>query len=332
MSNVSDFKGVLVIADTQQGKLSNVAIEMISKARQLSDQLGEKLTVGVMGQGIADAGNAAVSFGADVVFLIDDAAFANYNPQVAAATFTNLVNEVKPQVLMLPASFDGKDLSGRLMAALDTGCTADVVDLELDGDKNLVATRSIFGGTYITKSVITKTRPQMVTVRAKAFDKAAADTGRSGEVKSFSVQADNLIVKITDVVQAVTGAVKLEDADVVVAGGRGVGSQEAFALIDELAALLKGAVGASRAAVDSGWTAYGNQIGQTGKTVKPKIYIACGISGALQHLAGMQQSDVIIAINKDEEAPIFNIATYGIVGDLHKVVPALTQEFKKALN
>jgi len=244
-----------------------------------------------------------------------------------------VINKYKPDVVLYRATTQGADLSAACAAALETGLASDAIGLEIDADKTVKVLRAAFGGNFLVSVANKKTKPQMATVRPKVFPLSERDTSKSAEVvkEPVAVSEDDLRTKVLDFMKSEV-TVNLVEADIIVSGGRGVGKPEGFKVLQELANALGGALGASRAAVDSGWIPQEHQVGQTGKTVKPKIYIACGISGAIQHLAGMRTSDCIVAVNKDADAPIFKIASYGIVGDYNQVVPILIEEFKKRLN
>jgi electron transfer flavoprotein alpha subunit len=273
----------------------------------------------------------AIFYGADKVLMAEDATLADFRVAPQAALLAKAVRDAEPAAVIIGATFRGRELGPTLAAELDTGCIADCTALELE-DGQLVATRPIYAGKLLSKCTIPERRPQVFTTRVRAFPKPEPDSARSGEViKVEPVLAEgDIAVKVTGF-QETEGGVSLADAGVIVSGGRGVGGPEGFEPVQELAQVLGAALGASRAAVDAGWIPYEHQVGQTGKTVSPDLYIACGISGAIQHQAGMRTSKVIVAINKDPEAPIFKLAHYGIVGDLFKVVPPLVAAFKEKL-
>jgi len=330
--DVTQYKGVWVFGETHEGKLANVAMELISEGRKLADQLGEELCAVLIGKNVEGLAKDCYAYGADKVYLIEGDVFEKYQTETFTKAYTNLINEYKPSICIFGASTQGRDLAPRIAVRVGTGLTADCTELAIDPEtKLLMQTRPAFGGNIMATILCPNHRPQMATVRPKVMKKAEPDYNRQGELIRFDagVTEADLAVNIKEVVKQVLKTVNLEEADIIVSGGRGLGKPEGFKLIEEFAQLLGGAVGASRATVDAGWIPQYHQVGQTGKTVAPKLYIACGISGAIQHLAGMQTSDMIIAINKDPDAPIFEVATYGIVGDLYEVIPALRKEIKK---
>lgn len=332
MSN-ANYKGVWVCLEQTGGKVAGVSFEMLSEARKLADQLSAEVSAVLIGHQVKDSAKDAFAYGADKVYVCDDETMKDYRTESYCKVLETLVQEHKPEILMLAATNNGRDLSARLASALETGLSADCTALSLDENKNLISTRPTYGGNIMADMVCADARPQMCSVRPNAMSKADPDTSKTGETIDVAcpVKEDNLRTKVLEIIAKAGGEISLTDAQIIVSGGRGLGDEKGFELIRELASTLGAAVGASRAAVDSGWIPYEHQVGQTGKTVGPKLYIACGISGALQHLAGMKTSDVIIAVNKDEEAPIFNVANYGIVGDLYQVLPVMTEEFKKVL-
>ncbi len=272
--------------------------------------------------------------GADLVYLVDDPSLKYYNDELYSDIFTNLIKIYKPEIVLMGATTYGRSLAPRVASKLNTGLTADCTRLEIDEkNRNLMQTRPAFGGNLMATIICPNHRPQMATVRPKVMKPLDKDVTRKGQIIKANVEIiKNPKTKVKDVVTTLIESVSLTEADIVVSGGRGLCDPKNFALVEELARVLGGAVGASRAAVDAGWIDYSHQVGQTGKTVGPKVYFACGISGAVQHLAGMSSSDIIIAINKDPNAPIFKAATYGIVGDVLEVLPALINEFKSRLN
>ncbi len=329
----SDNKGVWVFAEQSENKITPVAYELLGEGRRLADKLGEDLVAVLLGAtGIADEAQNLISYGADKVYLVEDDSLECFHDQLYAESLTELIKEENPNILLLGATSSGRSLAPRVAARIGTGLTADCTGLDIDENEGyLLQTRPAFGGNIMATIICPEKRPQMATVRPKVMQPLDPDPSRKGEVikKEFSTKEITLWSKILEVVHEVDELVNLSEADIIVAGGRGLGSPEKFDILEELANVLGGAVGASRAPVDAGWIAYDHQVGQTGKTVCPKIYIACGISGAIQHIAGMKSSDIIIAINKNPDAPIFNVATYGIVGDVFEIVPMLTRELKK---
>lgn len=331
MSNQN--QGVWVCLDQTGGKITGISYEMLSEARKLADQRSAEVSAVLMGSGVKDQANAAIAFGADNVYVCDAQVLKDYRTESYCKVLEGLVRAHHPEFLFLSAGNNGRDLAARLASRLETGLASDCVALHLDGEGQLVATRPTFGGNIMTDVIFPEQRPAMCTIRPNAMEKAEPDSARTGKVVEVpvDVQEEDLRTKVLELIAKASGEISLTDAQIIVSGGRGLGDASGFALIRELADTLHAAVGASRAAVDAGWIPYEHQVGQTGKTVGPKLYIACGISGALQHLAGMKTSDVIVAVNKDEDAPIFSVANYGIVGDLYQVLPVMIEEFKKVL-
>lgn len=330
---MSNYNGVWVCLEQTQGKLAGVSFEMLSEARKLADQKKTQVSAVLLGHQVQGLAAQALGYGADKVYVCDEETLAQYRAESYCKVLQNLVQEYQPEILMLGATNNSRDLAARLASRLETGLSADCVALSIDSDTgSLVQTRPTYGGNIMAEIVCGEKRPQMCTIRPNAMEKAEPDMARTGEIipVEANVKEDDLRTKVLEVIAKASGEISLTDAQIIVSGGRGLGDEKGFELIRELASVLNAAVGASRAAVDSGWIPYEHQVGQTGKTVGPKLYIACGISGALQHLAGMKTSDIIVAINKDEEAPIFSVANYGIVGDLYKVLPVMIEEFQGA--
>ncbi len=325
-------KNVWVCLEQTDGKIAGVSYEMLSEARKLADQQSGEVCAVLMGAQVQDLAKDAFAYGADKVYICDDEKLKNYCCESYCKVLENLVKENQPDILLLAATTVGRDLAGRLASRLETGLAADCVALTLE-DGSLVATRPTYGGNIMADVIFPEKRPAMCTIRPNAMSKAEPDAAKSGEVVAVAldIEEDAIRTQVKEVLAKAGGEISLADAQIIVSGGRGLGDASGFDLIREFADTLHAAVGASRAAVDAGWIPYEHQVGQTGKTVGPKLYIACGISGALQHLAGMKTSDVIVAINKDEEAPIFGVANYGIVGDLYKVIPVMIEEIKKVL-
>jgi electron transfer flavoprotein alpha subunit len=323
---------IFVWVEQFKGQPASASWEAIGAARHLADELGSSVTACIFGApGVQSLTQDAISYGADTVLLAEDATLADFRVGPQAALLAKAVRDADPAVVLIGATFRGRELGPTLAVELDTGCIADCTALELDGGR-LVATRPIYAGKLLSKCVIPERRPQIITTRARAFPKAGPDTAHVGEITQLKplLTEEYIACKVTGFLEAESG-VSLGDASIIVSGGRGVGGPEGFEPVRELAQVLGAAMGASRAAVDAGWVPYERQVGQTGKTVSPDLYIACGISGAIQHQAGMRTSKIIVAINKDPDAPIFKLAHYGIVGDLFKVVPALTAAFKEKL-
>jgi electron transfer flavoprotein alpha subunit len=332
--DIDSYRGVWVFAEQRKGKVASVVYELLGEGRKLADKLGQPLAAVLLGSGVEDQADELIHYGADEVYLVDHPQLEHFHDDSYAQVLTDLINEHKPNIVLTGATAVGRSFIPKVAVRLSTGLTADCTQLEIDPETKLLRqTRPAFGGNIMATILCPHSRPQMATVRHKVMKKAGCDMKRKGQVitKKITAQQLKLRTRLLKVVEEVTDTVNLAEADIIVSGGRGLGKAENFQLIEELAKALGGAVGASRAAVDAGWIPYSHQVGQTGKTVCPKLYIACGISGAIQHLAGMQSSDVIVAINIDPEAPIFDVATYGIVGDLFEVVPALTQRFKEVL-
>jgi electron transfer flavoprotein alpha subunit len=292
--------------------------------------MGQPVTAIVFGTKAADLGKAAIAHGADAAIACEDATLGDFRLEPYAALMTRLAKDRQPDVILAGASTRGRDLMGAVAVDLETGLISDGIDAELN-DGKVVVTRPVYAGKLIAK-VISGGTPQMITIRNRAFPMPAADAARSGNVETVeAAMAEADIVTKVERFEAAQGTVSLSDAAIIVSGGRGVGGPDGFAPLRELCGTIGGALGASRAAVDAGWIPYDHQVGQTGKTVSPDLYIACGISGAIQHQAGMRTAKVIVAINKDADAPILNLARYAIVGDLFEVVPALNAAFKKRL-
>jgi electron transfer flavoprotein alpha subunit len=320
---------VFVWIEQFRGQPSSVAWEALGLARTLAEGLGGQVLAGVLGQDIGEVATGAAAYGADKVFVCDDATLAEYRLEPYVAVLTQVLSSEQPAAILLGATSRGRELSGALSAELGVGAIADCTQVELkDG---LVVTRPVYAG-KLNVIVEPVGSPVIISLRCRAFACPERDEGRSAEVVNVApVLAEEAIAsQVTEWVVA-EGQVNLSDARVIVSGGRGVGGEEGFEPIQALADALDAALGASRAAVDAGWIPYAHQVGQTGKTVSPDLYVACGISGAIQHQAGMRTAKLIVAINKDPEAPIFKLAHYGVVGDLFQVVPALTQEFKRRL-
>jgi len=329
---VDQYRGVWVVAEHLHGQMRRGTYELLGEGRRLADKLGVELAAVLFGDGVEGLVQDLIAHGADKVYLAQDPALAHYRTGPYTDVLSGMINQHRPEVVLVSATPQGRDLAPRVAARVSAGLTADCTGLDIDdSDRLLVQTRPAFGGNLMATIVCREARPQMATVRPGVMKALEPDPNRKGEVVEVSVHLDEraILTKIVEIVQQEDdGQVNLQDAEIIVSGGRGLGKPENFAIIRELAEALGGAVGASRAAVDAGWIPAYHQVGQTGRTVQPKLYIACGISGAVQHLAGMQSSDVIVAINKDPAAPIFNIATYGIVGDLFEIVPKLTQKLK----
>ena len=327
---IEDYKDVLVFAEQREGKLAPVSYELLGAGRRLADELGTGLLAALLGADESEA-MELVKWGADKVLLCSDPVLGKFNDDVYSEVLAKIINEYKPSIVLAGATPIGRSFIPRVAARLRTGLTADCTSLEIDKDtNNLLQIRPAFGGNIMATILCPDYRPQMATVRPRVMKRGEYNANRTGEI--INVDVDNLTpgTKVIESVKEVSEiSVNLHEADIIVSGGRGVGGEKGIRMLEELAIALGGVVGASRAAIDEGWIPYSHQVGQTGKTVNPKVYIACGISGAVQHLVGMQSSDIIIAINKNPEAPIFNVATYGIVGDLFEIVPMLTKRIKE---
>ena len=326
--NIADYNGVWVFAEQREGHLEKVSLELLGEGRKIADKLGVKLTALLLGSGIKDLGKGLRNHGADEVLVVDNKELEHYTTDGYTKVICDLVNKRKPGILFIGATFIGRDLGPRVAARLETGLTADCTSLDVDiTNGNLLATRPAFGGNLMATIVCPDHRPQMATVRPGVFEKLEEEEKEGGvEEIPVNLSFEDIRTKVLEIVKENKEIVDISEANFIVAGGRGMGSQENFKLLYELAEALGGVVAASRAAVDKGWLDKAYQVGQTGKTVRPNIYIACGISGAIQHVAGMQDSDLIIAVNKDESAPIMKIADYGIVGDIVKVIPQMIAE------
>jgi electron transfer flavoprotein alpha subunit len=329
------FKGVMVFAEQREGKTSQVGFELLGAGRKLADALGVELTAALFG---ADAEQARelIRWGADKVYHCDDPALKSFNDEPYTALLAEVINTHRPEIVLAGATSVGRSFFPRVAVRLKAGLTADCTALDIEepkepgGIKNLLAIRPAFGGNIMAVIVCPSTRPQMATVRPRVMKKGVYDAARKGEIIPLKAPACKVRTRVTAVIKEDAGlSVNLQEAEVIVSGGRGLGGPKGFEILKELAALVNGTLGASRAAVDEGWIQYGHQVGQTGKTVCPRIYISCGISGAVQHLVGMQSSDVIIAINKHADAPIFNVASYGVVGDVFEVLPLLIKKIKE---
>jgi len=325
-----EYRGVMIFAEQREGRPVNVAYELIGAGRDLADGLGTELSAVLLGSDEASA-LELIRWGADRVYLSADPSLRIFNDELYTEVLSRLIKAHKPEIVLAGATPIGRSFIPRVAARLRTGLTADCTSLRVEkGVRDLLQIRPAFGGNIMATIICPNHRPQMATVRPRVMKPGGYREDRKGEIINIDLHHIATRTKVIDTVKEVSDVmVNLHEADVIVAGGRGVGGPEGFKVLHELARVMGGAVGASRAAVDEGWIPYSHQIGQTGKTVCPKIYIACGISGAVQHLVGMQSSDIIIAINKNPEAPIFNVATYGLVGDLFEIVPLFTKKIKE---
>lgn len=324
-------KNLWVVVETEEGVAKNVGYELLSVGRTLSDKLGEQLVALVMGKNVQAVAQASIAYGADQVLLVEGDEYETYNTDAATYATVTLIEKYHPSIVLYGATNNGRDLAPRVACKLETGLTADCTELDIDEETGLlVSTRPTFGGNLMATIMCPDHRPQMSTVRPGVFKKSTPDDSRTGEIVAEDVHIDpsQIRVKLVERIKEVAEAVNLEEAEIIVSGGRGLKDEKGFEMLRELADLLGGTVGASRAAVDAGWIPHAHQVGQTGKNVSPKLYIAVGISGAIQHLAGMSGADTVVAINKDPDAPIFGVADYAVVGDLFEVVPALIEAIR----
>lgn len=328
-ASLARYKGVWVFIEQYAGEVAKVSWELLGTGRELADTRGVELTAVIIGHHVDHLRAEAYGYGADAAILMENQVYANYRTEPFTDALCHLIDKHKPEIILMGATGQGRDLAGSVATVVNTGLTADCTGLAIDTHGNLAQTRPAFGGNIMATIMCDKYRPQMATVRPHVMKASEYVKGRSGQVirEDFAPREESILVKVLDVIMDKSGKdqVDVAAAEIIVSGGRGLMGKENFALLQELADELGAVVGSSRSAVDAGWMPVSRQVGQTGKTVRPKIYIACGISGAIQHLVGMQDSDVVIAINRDPEAPIFEVATYGIVGDLFQVVPALTE-------
>lgn len=328
-----NYSGILVFAEQREGELQKVGLELLGKGRELADQLNSPLWAVLLGDAASEKyAPDLIAHGADRIYLGIAPELKYYATLPYSRIITDLINEIKPEIVLLGATTLGRDLAARIAIRLKTGLTADCTELKIDPQKkHLLQTRPAFGGNIMATIVCPQHRPQMATVRPKVMKALPPDPARKGEVIRLGVKlsAEDLAVKVKEVIKSTEKTVNLAEAEIIVSGGRGLGEAKNFKLLEELADILGGVVGASRAAVDAGWISAYHQVGQTGKTVSPKLYIACGISGSVQHLAGMSSSEVIVAVNHDPHAPIFRVATYGLVADLFEVVPAMIRKLRK---
>ena len=342
--NLEEYKGVFVFAQQVDNKLNGIALELVGKGKDLAKDLGTEVTAVLIGSDVMSLTKELAEYGADRIIVVDDPELKEYRTEPYAHALAEVIKKYKPEIMLVGATAIGRDLGPRVSARIHTGLTADCTQLEI-GDfpinpipgreqlhNQLLMTRPAFGGNTIATIAGPNFRPQMATVRPGVMQKAERVEGAQAVIEEFNpgFVPNNKYVEILDIVKAVSDVEDIMDAKILVSGGRGVGSAENFKLLDDLAEALGGTVSCSRAVVDAGWKSKDLQVGQTGKTVRPHVYFAIGISGAIQHLAGMEESDIIIAINKDETAPIFDVADYGIVGDLNKILPALTEKIKEA--
>ena len=343
-NNIEEYKGVYVFAQQVDNEISGIALELLGKGKELAAKLETEVTAVLIGYNVKNLADKLAEYGADKVILVDDPELETYRTEPYAHALASVIEKYKPEIVLVGATAIGRDLGPTVSARVKTGLTADCTVLEI-GDfplnaipgqeqkhNQLLMTRPAFGGNTIATIACPDNRPQMATVRPGVMQKIAPIAGAKAVIEEYNpgFTPNNKYVTIKEVVKAVSDTVDIMDAKILVSGGRGVGSAENFKILDDLAEVLGGTVSCSRAVVDNGWKPKDLQVGQTGKTVRPQIYFAIGISGAIQHVAGMEESDLIVAINKDETAPIFDVADYGIVGDLNKIVRALTEQLKAA--
>lgn len=331
--NLNDYKGILVFAEQRDGVLQNVGLELVGKAKELAKSLDVSVTAALIGYNVGKLVDTLGEYGADKVIVVDQPKLELYDTEAYAQVFKAIIDAKKPEIVLFGATTLGRDLAPRVSSRMNTGLTADCTKLEINEEtKGLEMTRPAFGGNLMATIICPDHRPQMSTVRPGVMQKAPKEEGRRAEVENFSVTLDTskMKVKILQVVKETKNKVDISEAKILVSGGRGIGSAENFAALESVAKELGATVSASRAAVDAGFISHDRQVGQTGKTVRPDIYFACGISGAIQHVAGMEESEYIVAINKDKEAPIFSIADLGIVGDANKIAVQLLEALKKA--
>ncbi|MDR2523591.1 MAG: electron transfer flavoprotein subunit alpha/FixB family protein [Synergistaceae bacterium] len=332
--NIKEYKGVFVFAQQVDNKLAGVSFELLGKGRDLAKDLGCDVTAVLLGSGVEPLCASLTEYGADRVILVDDPALATYMTEPYAHALSEVLKKYKPEIVLYGATAIGRDLAPRVSARVHTGLTADCTGLDIEPEtQHLLMTRPAFGGNIMATIICAEFRPQMATVRPGVMQRREPDASAPLKVERFEVKdlASRANVDILDIVKKVSGKMDIQDAKILVSGGRGMGGPENFTILEALAKVLGGTISSSRAAVDAGWVEKDRQVGQTGKTVRPKLYIACGISGAIQHLAGMEESDLIVAINKDPGAPIFEVADFGLVGDLFKIVPLFTEAVKKAI-
>ncbi|MEN8231318.1 MAG: electron transfer flavoprotein subunit alpha [Thermodesulfobacteriota bacterium] len=331
-ADLTEWSGIMIYAEFRHGKVAPVSFELLGIGRQLADQQNVPLSAVLLGSGLGDAARDLVSYGADIVYQVDDPALECFTDEIYGNILEDVAREQKPEVVLAGATAIGRSFIPLVATSLATGLTADCTQLAIRPDDGvLLQTRPAFGGNIMATIECPHTRPQMATVRPRVMKAAQQDPERKGEIIDYQPKPERLQskVKVLRNVLEEQDQVNITEGDTIVAGGRGLDNEKGFELIKQLADAVGGAVGASRAAVDSEWIAYPHQVGQTGKTVNPKLYIACGISGAIQHVVGMQSSETIVAINKDPHASIFDVATYGIVGDLFEVVPKLIEKIKE---
>ncbi|WP_075983308.1 electron transfer flavoprotein subunit alpha/FixB family protein [Bacillus massilinigeriensis] len=329
-----DYKDVWVFIEVNDGNISSVSLELLGAGRKLADKRGTELAGVLIGDNVKHLASTIFEYGADMAYVYDQSIFKHYRTESYMQALLDCSNKYKPEIILFGATSTGKDLASAIATDLPTGLTADTTELDVEEETGLLlASRPAFGGNIMATILCKKYRPQMATVRAKVMKALTPQPGRKGKVvqESIPLNEGDIRTKVLEIVKATTKKVRIDEADIIVAGGKGLGSSEGFQLIHQLADTLGGAVGASRDVVEAGWIEHHHQVGQTGVTVTPKIYFAIGISGAIQHIVGMKNSGLIIAINNDSEAPIFQACHYGIVGDAFEIVPLLIEQFKKVI-
>jgi electron transfer flavoprotein alpha subunit len=329
--DIESYKGVWVVAEHHSGEVHSVSFELLGVGRNLADKLGVELAAVIIGDQLQDAAEQLIGYGADRVYLVENPALALFNDESHANVLTELIKQKRPEILLAGATAMGRSFIPRVAVAVGTGLTADCTELDIGEDGLLYQTRPAFGGNIMATILCPNRRPQMATVRPMVMRKPDFDSQRQGVVEAFAPSAKAIASRV-QVLETVTQAqetARLTEAEVVVTGGRGLQKAENFRIIEEVALLMEGAVGATRSVVDEGWMPYSHQVGQTGKTVSPKLYLACGVSGAIQHVVGMQGSEIIVAVNKDPDAPIFDVVNYGVVADLFEFLPALVKKIRE---
>jgi electron transfer flavoprotein alpha subunit len=333
--NFEDYQGIWVFIEVKDGEAVPVSLELLGAGKELADKRGTELAGVLIGENVKQFAQTCFEYGADTVYVYDDPIFKNYRTESYMKALLECCQKYKPEVILYGATSTGKDLASAVATDLPTGLTADSTILDIEEDTGLLlASRPAFGGNIMATILCKKYRPQMATVRPKVMKALTPEQGRTGRLveEKASLKEEDIRTKVLEIVQYTSKKVRIDEADIIVAGGKGLGSQKGFQLVHDLAETLGGAVGASRDVVEAGWVEHHHQVGQTGVTVTPKIYFAIGISGAIQHIVGMQNSGLIIAINNDPEAPIFQSSHYGIVGDAFEIVPLLIEQFKQVFN
>lgn len=332
---LNNYSGIWVLIEHIAGQIAPVSWELMGEGRKLADKLGVQLAGVLLGLNVQSIATEAFKYGADIMYVVDSPVLEKYRSSPYAKCAVNLVEKYKPEIFLMGATTIGRDLSGVVATKLETGLTADCTMLDIDPvNRQLLQTRPAFGGNIMATILCPHRRPQMATVRPRVMEMPIAQEGKQGQlvVEQIDLKEEDVLTKVLDIVQEAGQPVYLDKAEIIVTGGRGVSGKNHWPMIEDLARVIGGTVGATRSAVEAGWVPFAHQIGQTGQTVRPKIYIGIGVSGAIQHLVGMQSADIIVAINNNPQAPIFKVATYGIIGDLFQIVPELTTEFKQRLS